>query len=141
MKVLKIALIFLVFALGMFVNKVMSIQPKAVSKVVEMKPGETVKDLDLNYDLYNCTRLTRTNGKTMKFCVRKEEMVKEPGKNYVRGVTIPKDTDNAEIFIDKNLDNCSIAHELSHLEGLGEKEAYDISSLCYQLKDKGIWKN
>lgn len=140
MKVLKIALIFLVFALGMFVNKVMSIQPKAVSKVVEMKPGETVKDLDLNYDLYNCTRLTRTNGKTMKFCVRKEEMVKEPGKNYVRGVTIPKDTDNAEIFIDKNLDTCSIAHELGHLEGLNEDQAYDLSSLCYQLIAKGIWQ-
>jgi len=138
-KLIKIALILFVFALGMFVNKVMSIQPKVVSKVVDLKPGETVKDLDLNYALYNCTNLTKTNGKKVQFCVRKEEMVKEPGKNYVRGVTIPNE-ENTQIFIDKNLDNCSIAHELGHVEGLDESHAYDISSLCYQLKDKNIWQ-
>ena len=53
---------------------------------------------------------------------------------------VVKEKNHAD-YIDKNLDTCSIAHELGHTQGLDETQAYEISNLCYQLVAKGIWRN
>ena len=68
--------------------------------------------------------------------IEKEEIKKEPNKLYVRGETYGTST----VYIDKNLDTCSIAHELGHTQGMNEDQAYEMSNLCYQLVAKGIWE-
>lgn len=138
-KLIKIAIILLAFALGMFINKWMSLdqQRQVVGKVVDIKPGEKIIQLNPKKEDYNCYSLKKNDGTFLSFCVRKEEIIKEPNKLYVRGETYGSST----IYIDKNLDTCSIAHELGHTQGLDETQAYEISNLCYQLVAKGIWRN
>lgn len=129
-------IILFAFAIGMFVNKIMSIEAKPVGKVVDMPKGEKVIQLNPKKEDYDCMSLKKLDGKFLSFCVRKEEIKKEFHKAYVRGETYGTST----VYIDKNLDTCSIAHELGHTQGLNEDQAYELSSLCYQLVEKGIWR-
>lgn len=135
-KLIKLTILLLAFALGMFINKWMSLDThQVVGKVVNMPKGEKVIQLNPKKQDYNCVTLKKLNGEFLEFCERKEGLKMEPGKLYVRGETHPD-----VVWIDKNLDTCSIAHELGHTQGLGEDKAYEISNLCYQLVAKGIWK-
>lgn len=138
-KLIKFTIILLAFALGMFINKWMSLEAnkQVVGKVVDMPKGEKVIQLNPKKEDYNCSALKKMDGTFLSFCVRKEALKMESGKLYVRGETNGSST----VYIDKNLDTCSIAHELGHTQGLDENKAYEISNLCYQLVEKGIWKN
>lgn len=129
--------ILLAFALGMFINKWMSLDThQVVGKVVNMPKGEKVIQLNPKKEDYDCMSLKKMDGQFLSFCVRKEEIKKEPNKLYVRGETYGTST----VYIDKNLDTCSIAHELGHTQGMNEDQAYEMSNLCYQLIQKGVWK-
>jgi hypothetical protein len=139
-KLIKVAIIILAFALGMFINKWMSLDThQLVAKVVASDPYAEVIQISTDKKDYDCTSLSRLEkGKFLTFCVGKKPLIEEAGKYYVAGET-HVDTDT--IFIKKNLDTCGIMHELGHTEGLNEAQAYDLSNLCYQLVAKGIWKN
>lgn len=136
-KLIKFTILLLAFALGMFINKWMSLDThQVVGKVVDMPKGEKVIQLNPKKEDYNCSALKKMDGTFLSFCVRKEAIKMEPGKLYVRGETHGTTT----VYIDKNLDTCSIAHELGHTQGMNEDQAYEMSNLCYQLIAKGIWK-
>lgn len=136
-KLIKFTIILLAFALGMFINKWISLDNhQVVGKVVNMPKGEVVNQLNPKKEDYNCVSLKKMDGQFLSFCVRKEEIKKEPNKLYVRGETYGTST----VYIDKNLDTCSIAHELGHTQGMNEDQAYEMSNLCYQLIQKGVWK-
>ena len=67
------------FALGMFINKWMSLDEhkQVVGKVVDIKPGEKVIQLNPKKEDYNCSALKKNDGTFLSFCVRKEEIKKE----------------------------------------------------------------
>lgn len=135
-KLIKFTIILLAFALGMFINKWISLDNhQVVGKVVNMPKGEVVNQLNPKKEDYNCVTLKKLNGEFLEFCERKEGIKMEPGKLYVRGETHPD-----VIWIDAQLDTCAIAHELGHTQGMNEDQAYEMSNLCYQLVAKGIWE-
>jgi hypothetical protein len=142
-KLIKIAIIIFIFALGMFVNKIISIQntPKQIiGTVSERKPNQVAVEISTDPKDYKCHRIERLGaGNYLTFCVGKKAIEMEPGKLYVKGQTHRTPT-STTVFIDKNLDHCGIIHELGHVYGMNEDQAYDLTKVCYELIIKGVWK-
>lgn len=111
--------------------------------VGELPQGVKVREMDTNIENYNCLKFTDIKQGVLTYCERKKAQTVENGVPIVRGYYI---RDTVTIWIDKDMPNDTILHELFHWADIhfagkdSETRAYAFQEMYTQLVDKKIIK-
>lgn len=118
-------------------------EPTTKITVGKLEKGQQVREMDTKIENYNCQKFTDIQQGTLTYCERKKAQPVEIGVPMVRGYFI---RDTVTIWIDKDMPNDTVLHELFHWADIhlagkdSETRAYAFQEMYTQLVAKGIIK-
>lgn len=117
--------------------------PPAKITVGKLEEGQVIKEMDRDVENYNCKKFTDIVQGVLTYCERKKALPLEIGVPMVRGYFI---LDTNTIWIDKDVPNDTILHELFHWADMHfanqdlETRAYAFQEMYSQLVSEKIIK-